>query len=275
MSEGLVSDAPKDDLVIERIGSLAILVMNRPEARNAINDGLRSALTRAVQEVGDDPDVRAVVLTGNGVAFSAGGDIRAMKERLATDPGLVGGKGWLHQRRRTHMLVKALHQLEKPTIAALNGAAAGLGCDLAMACDFIVASETASLSYSYIHRGLIPDGGGMYFLPRRIGIARAREVILSGRRIEAAEAFSMGMVDRLAAQDAVRGAAVEWATQLGDAPPLAISLTNAILNQSMELSLDQALSMGSQAQAVLYSSDDHRRSVEAFLESAAARKKTP
>src|SRR5690606_40291895 len=128
-----------------------------------------------------DPAIRALVVTGAGPAFCAGGDIKGMQARLDAPAGEVAFNGWTRQ-QRTHHAVTALFKLPKPTIAAVNGAAAGLGCDMALSCDFVIAADSAHLSMTYIHRGLIPDGGGMYFLPRRVGLARAKELIFSGRR---------------------------------------------------------------------------------------------
>src|SRR5438876_8646585 len=123
-----------------------------------------------------------------------------MQERLQASPGQLGGSGWLRQ-RRLHGMIGALHALEKPTIAAVNGPAAGLGMDLALCCDFIVAAEQAFFTMSYVQRGLIPDGGGLYFLPRRVGLARAKELIFSARRVQADEALRIGMADRVVAAD--------------------------------------------------------------------------
>ncbi len=153
--------------------SIAILTLNRPQVRNAIDDAMRGELMAVLDRVANDDTVRALVLTGEGKAFCSGGDISGMKERLKAPSGNVAFNGWRRQ-RRTHRSVAALHGLPKPTIAAVNGAAAGLGCDMALACDFIMASEAASFSMSFIRRGLVSDGGGMYFLPRRIGLPRAK-----------------------------------------------------------------------------------------------------
>ena len=151
-----------------------MIALNRPEMRNAVNETLRAELVAAIDAVAGDDAVRAVVLTGNGPAFCAGGDITAMQQSLNAPAGELGFNGWQRQ-RRLHEAVGALHRLTKPTIAAVNGPAVGLGCDLALCCDFIFAAERASFAVSFILSGLIPDGGGLYFLPRRVGLARAKE----------------------------------------------------------------------------------------------------
>ena len=246
-------------------GSVLILRMSRPEARNAVNEDLRVALIDALQRAATEDSVRALVLTGAGSAFSAGGDIAAMKARLDSDPGAVAAQGWKHQRRNTHRLVTLLAGIEKPVIAAVNGAAAGLGADLAMACDRIIASHRAKFAYSYILRGLIPDGGGMFFLPRRVGMAHAKDLILTGRTIDAPEALSIGLVDELVDEETLLDAAVERASQYGAGSPVALGLAKSILNHSHEASLDDVLSSGAAAQGICYASDEHRQSVINFL----------
>lgn len=148
---------------------IALITLNRPEKRNAITDDMRSELITLLESVARDADVRAVVLTGNGKGFCAGGDVSGMAQRMEAPAGEVAFNGWSRQ-QRVHHSVNLLYSMPKPTIAAVNGAAAGLGADMALACDFIIASEEASFAWSYIRRGLIPDGGGLYFLPRRVEV---------------------------------------------------------------------------------------------------------
>ena len=156
--------------------TVGIVKLNRPEVRNAINDVLRHEFIAVLERVAADETVRAVVLTGEGKSFCAGGDISGMKERLKAAHGEVGFNGWRRQ-GQTHKSIALLHGLPKPVIAAVNGAAAGLGCDMALACDFIVAAQDAQFTMSFVKRGLVSDGGGMYFLPRRVGLARAKELL--------------------------------------------------------------------------------------------------
>ena len=197
-------------------GRIAIITLNRPDVRNAVNESLRAEFVAAIAAVASDDRVRAVVLTGNGPAFCAGGDLAAMQQNLGAAAGQLAFNGWQRQ-RRLHEAVDALHRLTKPTIAAVNGPAVGLGCDLALCCDFILAAEQASFAMSFILRGLIPDGGGLYFLPRRVGLARAKELIFTGRRVEAKEALAIGLVDRVtSSSDASRrGARLGGSAQPG------------------------------------------------------------
>src|SRR5215470_220165 len=215
------------EVSIER--QVAAIALNRPEVRNAIDDEMRGELMAALDALAADAAVRTVVVTGRGKAFCAGGDISGMQRRLQAPPGEVAFNGWKRQ-QRTHHLVAALHDLGKPTIAAVNGAAAGLGCDLALCCDFIIASDAASLAMTYVLRGLIPDGGGMYFLPRRVGLARAKELIFSGRRVLPQEALAIGMVDRVTRAETLLADAQGWAQELSQGSPAAIALAKSILN---------------------------------------------
>lgn len=249
----------------EDVGAVTVARLNRPEVRNAINDDMRAELIDLLEEVEGDASVGSLVVTGNGRAFCAGGDIRAMQERLGQPPGDVAGNGWLRQ-RRTHHAITALHELTKPTIAAVNGPATGLGCDLALACDFIVASSDAFFEMSYVQRGLIPDGGGLYFLPRRVGLSRAKDLIFSGRPVEPDEALAMGLVDRVVEPSELLASARSWATELSGRPKLAQGLSKTLLNRSFELGLRDVFALGSQAQAMCYTSDEHAQAVGAFLD---------
>ncbi|MFM0114681.1 enoyl-CoA hydratase/isomerase family protein [Paraburkholderia nemoris] len=225
---------------------------------------MRLELITALEEVSRDRQVRAVVLTGNGKGFCAGGDVSGMAERMQAPAGEIAFNGWSRQ-QLVHHTVNLLYSMPKPTIAAVNGAAAGLGADMALSCDFVIASEEASFAWSYIKRGLIPDGGGMYFLPRRVGLARAKELVFSGRKVDAKEALQLGIADRVSAPAALLGDAHAWAAELSVGSPTALALGKSILNQSYELSAPQVFAQGSQAQAVCYTSGEHRDAVLAFL----------
>ena len=250
---------------------VAMVHLNRPEKRNAINDDLREQLISVLEGVPGNKEIRALVLTGNGKAFCAGGDISGMKKRFEAPEGEIGFNGWRRQ-QRVHYGQALLHTLPVPTIAAVNGPAAGLGADTALACDFIMASTSAEFSWSYIHRGLVPDGGGMYFLPRRMSLQKAKELIFTGRTVSANEAMHLGIADRLSAPETLLSDAYAWAAELGKGSRIALALGKTILNQSMELSAEQVFMQGSQAQGICYTSTEHRESVMRFLEKTEARK---
>ena len=156
-------------------------------------------------------------------------------------------------------------------MAAVNGAASGLGADTALACDFVIASEWASFTWSYVLRGIIPDGGGMYFLPRRVGLAKAKELIFTGRQVQVDEALALGIVDRKTSAESLMADAQAWAIELSQASSTALALAKGILNQSFELSAHDVFAQGSQAQGICYTSSQHRASVEAFLAKSAAK----
>jgi enoyl-CoA hydratase/carnithine racemase len=155
--------------------------------------------------------------------------------------------------------------MSKPTIAAVNGAAVGLGCDLALCCDFIIASDAAMFAMSFIQRGLVPDGGGLYFLPRRVGLARAKDLIFSGRRVKADEALRMGLADRVCSAEVLLDEAQAWAVELSQGSRVALALAKSILDRTFETPEEQVFALGREAQAICYTTGEHRASVEAFL----------
>jgi 2-(1,2-epoxy-1,2-dihydrophenyl)acetyl-CoA isomerase len=215
---------------------IATIAFNRPERRNAMSDDMRAEFVSALEAVSRDPAIKALVLTGRGNAFCAGGDISGMKRRLAAPQGEVAFNGWSRQ-QGVHHVQSFLLGLPKPTIAA----------------------------------GLIPDGGGLYFLPRRVGLPRAKELIFTGRMVEADEALSLGIVDRKVASTELLPAAQAWAAELAQGSPTALALGKKILNETFEHSAHDIFSLGSQAQAICYTSAEHRDAVAAFLAQSASK----
>jgi enoyl-CoA hydratase/carnithine racemase len=260
----MTDDTP---VVLSLRDGVAVLRLNRPERRNAIDDATRGLMIEALESAAADPAVRALVVTGTGSAFCAGGDVRGMQQRLSAPPEDVAINGWRRQ-GRTHRAVALLHTFPKPTIAAVNGAAAGLGCDVALACDVVMAAGSAHFTMSFIARGLIPDGGGMYFLPRRVGLARAKELVFSGRRVGAAEALAIGMIERVVPDADLPDASFAWARELSAGSAAALALAKSVLDRSLEMSFEAVLAEGAKAQAICYTTAEHRASVAAFLERA-------
>ncbi len=244
---------------------IALLTLNRPDKRNAMSDAMRAELVDHLQTIRTDRSIRALVLTGNGKGFCAGGDIAGMKTRMEADPATVGFNGWERQ-QGVHYAASLLLNLPIPTVAAVNGAAAGLGADLALSCDFVIASDYAHFTWAYIARGLIPDGGGMYFLPRRVGLARAKALIFSGRRVNADEALQLGIADQRCSADELLGTAHAMADEMSSGSRTAVALTKSIINKSYEMSESQVFAEGSKAQGICYTSEEHRASVQAFLD---------
>ena len=247
---------------------VATLALNRPEKRNAMTDEMRAEFVDALQRTAADKAIRALVLTGNGKGFCSGGDIAGMQKRMDAPHGEVAFNGWARQ-QGVHRAATLLHEMPKITIAAVNGAAAGLGADTALACDFIIASEHAKFTWSYIKRGLIPDGGGMYFLPRRVGLPKAKELIFTGRVVDCDEAERLGIVDRRVASGDLLESARNWARDLSAGSPTAIALGKKVLDKSFELTAAQVFELGSQAQGICYTSSEHRDAVAAFLNKSA------
>ena len=248
---------------------IATLTLNRPDKRNAMSDDMRTEFIAALEHVSAEKSIRALVLTGNGKGFCAGGDISGMERRMNAPTGEVAFNGW-HRQQRVHHTQTLLHTMPKPTIAAVNGAASGLGADTALACDFIIANEWANFSWSYIHRGIIPDGGGMYFLPRRVGLPKAKELIFTGRKVDVDEALAMGIVDRKTSAQTLVADAQAWAAELSKGSATALALGKTILDQTFEMSAQQVFAQGSQAQGICYTSTEHRDAVMAFLAKASA-----
>jgi len=250
--------------------AVATITLNRPDKRNAMSDEMRTAFVEALERVAADKSIRALVLTGAGKGFCAGGEIHGI-QKAKDAPGRGGGiNGWHPQQPVPHTQA-LLHTMPKPVIAAVNGAASGLGADTALACDFIIASEWASFTWSYMLRGIIPDGGGMYFLPRRVGLVKAKELIFTGRQVKVDEALELGIVDRKTRAETLVEDAQRWAVELSQSSTTAMALTKTILNQSFELSAHDIFAQGSQAQGICYTSSEHRASVEAFLAKTAAK----
>lgn len=256
--------ANADVLEVERRGPFAILALNRPESRNAIDDELRERIPRVLEELAQDREIRVVVITGRGTAFCAGGDVKAMGDRLENAADRVAIDGWRRQ-KRTATLVQRLREFDRVTIAAVNGPAMGLGMDIALACDFIVAAPEARFASAFVQRGLIPDGGSMYFLPRRIGMQRAKELMYSGRTVDADEAIAIGLADHAAPGGHALEAAVDFAGRFVSNSTAAIGLMKGILDRSFESQPEQIAQLGGEAQAIAYTTAEHKAAVAAFL----------
>lgn len=258
------TDPPALDTVDLRVdGEIGILMLNRPKVRNAIDDVMRADLKAAIDHVAADHSIRGLVVTGAGDVFCAGGDMRGMQERL--EQGARAGElGWRRQREFHETLTK-LFNLDRPTLAAVNGPAFGLGLDVALTCDFVFLSEGAQVAANFIRRGLVSDGGGMFHLPRRIGIPKAKELLLSGRNIAAREALSIGIADHVAQPAELLADALTFLRQFAEHPATAQAMMKSILNRTLELSFEQLNALASEAQAYCYSSADHQESIRAFL----------
>jgi 2-(1,2-epoxy-1,2-dihydrophenyl)acetyl-CoA isomerase len=240
-----------------RDGAVLTITLNRPEVLNAFNGDMHRALAAALK-VAREPEVRAVVVTGAGRAFCVGQDLTEFQEA----PGDIGGR----LRETYHPNILAIRRLEKPVIAAVNGAAAGAGLSFACACDVRLASDAATFIPAFINIGLIPDSGGSYFVTRILGPARAFEWLASGRRLTAAEAHAWGLVSDVVEGDGLEARAAEIAGELAALPTRGIGMTKRLIDHASDASLEEQLEREAQLQAAATQTDDFREGVAAFLE---------
>lgn len=240
-----------------REGAVLTITLNRPDVLNAFNSDMHRALAAALKEA-RDAGVRAVVITGAGRGFCVGQDLTEFREA----PGDIGSR----LRQSYHPNILAIRALEKPVIAAVNGAAAGAGMSLACACDLRVAADSASFIPAFINIGLIPDSGGSYFVTRILGPARAFEWLTSGKKLTAAEAHTWGLVSEVVEAGALASRAAELAAQLADMPTRGIGMTKRLLDHAENASLEDQLEREAQLQSAATQTEDFREGVAAFLE---------
>jgi 2-(1,2-epoxy-1,2-dihydrophenyl)acetyl-CoA isomerase len=259
-----------DDLLWSVHGGIARITLNRPEAANAITPDQRNRIIDLLDEASADLRVRVVVLTATGPHFCTGADLRV--SRIADSPRPEGapdralGDVGRHIRRGVQRLIAAVLDCEKPIIAAVNGTAAGIGAHLALACDLIVAADTARFIEVFVRRGITPDGGGAYLLPRLVGVAKAKELVLLGDDVPAAEAERIGLVNRVVPAAELAAAADEWAARLSVGPTKAITLSKWLLNRSLESDRRTAFDDEAWAQEMAAHTHDFREGVQAFIE---------
>ena len=251
---------------IERRGRVAVLTLNRPDRLNALpdlEDG--DAFAQACEAINGDPQISVAVLTGAGRAFSAGGDLKAMAARS----GLFEGSGAAireRYRRVVHRIVRSLYGLEVPLIAAVNGPAMGLGCDIAGLADIRLASTEARFGVPFLKLGLIPGDGGSWLLPRNVGYARAAEMLFTGEAIDAETALAWGLVNRVVAPRALMDEALALADRIAAQPPRALRMAKSLLRQGRDANFDQLLEMSAAVQALAHLTDDHLEGVQAVIE---------
>ena len=240
-----------------RDGAVMTITLSRPDVLNALNTALHKALGAALRDA-RAAEVRAVVLTGAGRGFCVGQDLTEFQEAA----------GYVAERLRDtyHPNVRAIRELEKPVIAAVNGAAAGAGLSLACACDIRIAADSASFVPAFINIGLVPDSGGSYFIARLLGPARAFEWMSSGRKLTAAEAHAWGVVSEVVEADALSTRAAELAAQLAALPTRGIGMTKRLFDAAAISTLDEQLEREAQLQSAATQTDDFREGVTAFLE---------
>ena len=246
-------------ILVDRAEGLGTVTFNRPHARNAFDFTMREELVTALDELEADPAVRAVIVTGAGGHFSAGGDVKTMTKRHTAAEG----------RARVETLnrfVIRLFNYPKPTLAMVDGFAVGAGCNVALACDLIIASDRARFGEVFAKIGLVPDGGGTWLLPRLVGLTRAKELVFSADIIDAAEALRIGLVNRVVPVGELLSTTRELAAKIAAGPPRALALAKSLLNRSGTVDLAGALDLEAFAQGQAITSEDHAEGVRAFLE---------
>ncbi|WP_399089377.1 enoyl-CoA hydratase/isomerase family protein [Streptomyces sp. BBFR2] len=260
---GTAADATDSLILHTTDNGVATLTLNRPDAHNALTPDQRERLIDRLAEASADPAVRAVLITARGKGFCAGADLRAPRaggagERVAGDVARLIRGG-------AQRLIGAVLDCEKPVLAAVNGTAAGLGAHLAFACDLVLAAESARFIEVFVRRGLVPDGGGAYLLPRLIGPQRAKELMFFGDALPAAGAERLGLVNRVVPDDELPHRAREWADRLAAAPTRALAFTKQLVNASLDGDRSAAFAAEATAQELTMTTADAQEGVAAFV----------
>jgi Enoyl-CoA hydratase/carnithine racemase len=237
-----------DNIVFKKEGNIATIVLNRPDALNALDTGTFEELSAAMEDIEKDDEIRVVIITGKGRAFSAGADL---KSGIPADPRVLGMK---------------FVEISKPVIAAINGLALGGGLELAMACDIMIASEDAELGLVEVNIGILPAGGGTQRLPRIVGKQKAKELLFLGERISAAEAERLGLVNRVVPADRLMDEAKEMAKRIAEKAPLAVKEIKSVVNKGMEMNLDEGIECELEGAMRLMGTEDFMEGIKAFSE---------
>jgi len=250
-------------VTLQRRGAVATIELNRPDAMNAWNREFGEELRTVVERTAADPDVRAVVITGAGRAFSAGADLK--------DPGFnLTPEGHADVRQaltdRYHPIITGIREMPKPVIAAVNGAAAGIGCSLALACDLVIAAESAFFMLAFVNIGLVPDGGSSLLIPARVGFARAAEMAMLGERVPAPKALEWGLINRVVADDALRAEVDQLADKLANGPTRSYAGSKRQLNAWLYSRMHEQLELEASIQQEMAASGDFTEGVTAFIE---------
>ena len=237
---------------------VAIITLDRPDKLNALTVEMREALGTHFETAARDTAVRAVLLQATGKAFCASGDVSKMDDFTAES-----GRALL---KLAHRMVRNLANIEKPVVASVRGAVAGIGWSMALACDAVIASETARFTQVFRHVGLVPDGGAVYFLTQHLGVQRAKELVYSGRRIDAQEAHAMGLVNRVIPDEELDTTAFDYARELANGPTFALAVAKKMFKLMYQPDLETLLDAEAWAQGLALLTEDHAEGVKAFFE---------
>lgn len=256
-----MSSSPPGEVIVQDVGAVRLIALHRPETKNGLTLPVNAALITALEEARQSPTVRAVLLTGRGGNFCSGLDLRAAMALVQDGGGLQATEERLQ--RYFHGLIRAVRALDQPVLAFIDGAAAGFGCDLALACDLRVGTARARFAEVFIKRGLMPDGGGTHTLPRLLGVGRALELMLLGDVVDAAAAERIGLLNRIVADEAE---ALALAQRLAEAPPLSVRHIKRAVYAGLSGSLDDSLALEARGQVELLGSQDFVEGIAAFFE---------
>jgi 2-(1,2-epoxy-1,2-dihydrophenyl)acetyl-CoA isomerase len=250
-------------VLFDTAGGIATITLNRPEALNALLPEMGDELADLVARADADENVRVIVLTGAGKAFSAGADLKLMgrADRLGRS-ALVGRQRNLHGSG----VVERLLRRDKPMIAALNGVAAGMACAYVLACDFAIAHAAARFVFGFVRIGFVPDSGTTYLLTRRVGVAAAQKIILTGEAVEAQEALRLGLVSEVVPAEGFAARVAELAAAIAAQPPQAVMMARGLLARAVDADFRQAAEAEALAQGILGETEDHKEAVRAFIE---------
>ncbi len=268
---GRTIDTTTEDLLASIEGNVGVITFNRPERRNALSNGIYSGFAIALPEMAADPDVRVVMITGNGGAFCAGGDVKGMHEANSSGSSRAGQPA-SHEdriaflRRRQREVSLALHEFPKPVVAALPGAAAGAGLSIALAADIRLAAERAIIVTAFANVGASGDFGGSWFLTQLVGTAKAKELYFTSPRLTSAEALELGIVNQVLPDDGFADAALGWCQTMAERAPIALRYMKENLNRALHTDLATALDAEAAAMVRSMGTADHKEAAAAFVE---------
>ncbi len=260
-------------IILEKREGIAVLTLNRPEKLNAINSQMTEELISALDDVDEDDEIKVLVITGAGRGFCAGADVRGMTGGTEKGSGSVGSAEEIRQmlRQSGGRVIPKLQKMKNPTIAMVNGAAVGVGCDLAFACDLRTGSENARFMNAFIKIGLFPGWGGTWLYPRVMGLGKALEFLYTGDFLEAEGAEKLGVLNRLVSADELEEETMALAQKIANGPPIAMRLTKLQVYEGLNMDLETALQVAAAYETITLTSEDHREGVAAFREKRQAK----
>lgn len=258
------------DIELEIIDGAGYIWLNRPDRLNALSDEIRTGLVQILDQLEADPQVRVAVISGRGRAFCAGGDVQGQKDRFGNDELTVLNR--IHRHRRAGLVtVMRILEFGKPIVAAINGPAVGAGFHLALACDMRIAAESAFFSEVFLDRGLVPDWLGLRMLPELLGLSRATDLVLTGRRMSAQEGHDIGLISRISSDEDFAQLTQQLVAELVQRPPLAISLSKQLMKAALISDVWATRETETMAQVLCNTSEDHAEGVRAFFEKRPAK----